>query len=171
MARATTADARSGTFHDVSWSAAVFAGVLAGLAWVVWRILVSWWVGEPPWRTASLVASLVLGGDVVQLSKLFDPKVTGTAAIVHFGLSIVLACILAPALTRLSMTGAIIAGVVYGAVLYLINLHVIAPLFLPWMTELSGVITFVSHLLFGLVLGYTYKLADAARQKSRLRNT
>jgi hypothetical protein len=167
MARATVADMRSGTFHDVSWAAAVFAGVMAGLAWVAWRILASWWAGEPPWRTGSLIASLVLGGDVVQTSKLFDPKVTGTAALVHFGLSIVLACLIAPALARLRMMGAIVTGVLYGALLYVLNLHVIAPLFLPWMTELSGAITLVSHLLFGLVLGYCYKLADAARQKSR----
>jgi hypothetical protein len=167
MARATVADVRSGDAHDVSWSAAVFAGLMAALAWFAWRILASWWAGEPPWRTTSLIASLVLGDDVVQISKVFDPKVAGTAALVHLGLSIALACLIAPALARLRMTGAVVAGVLYGALLYVINLHVIAPLFLPWMTELSGVITLVSHLLFGLVLGYCYKLSDAARRKSR----
>jgi hypothetical protein len=166
MARVTTADARPGTLHDVSWSAALFAGLMAALAWLAWRFLISWWAGVPPWRTTSLIASLVLGEDVAQMSKVFDPRTTGTAAVVHFGLSFALACLAAPVLTRMGMKGAMVAGVLYGAVLYGINLHVIAPLFLPWMTELSGVITFVSHLLFGLVLGYCYKLSDAARRKS-----
>lgn len=167
MAHATVARAKSGTSHDVSWSGAIFAGVMAALAWIGWRILVSWWAGVPPWRNASLIASLVLGPDIAEVSKFFDPKVAGTAAVVHFGLAIALACAIAPLLTRLRTLNAMIVSVLYGAALYVINLHVIAPLVFPWMTELAGVITFVSHLLFGLTLGYCYKLADAARLKAR----
>ena len=58
------------------------------------------------------------------------------------------------------------SGVVYGALLYAINLHVLAPLLFPWTDDLSNWISFIAHLLFGLVPAYVYKLAQAAQEKS-----
>jgi uncharacterized membrane protein YagU involved in acid resistance len=93
--------------------------------------------------------------------------IVGTAAAVHLGLSILYACILAPLLSRLHMARSLLAGVTFGALLYVVNLHGFATAVFPWMAQMRGWITLVSHLLFGLVLAYSYKMAEAAQWKSR----
>jgi hypothetical protein len=166
MSRANLEAARPLTSGFASWSAVALAGFLAALAWLLWRFLASWWVGQTPVLTLRWIASLVLGEDATQAVRPFGPQIVGVSVAVHLGLSFLYACMLAPLLKRLGMARALSAGVAFGALLYAVNFHVFAPTLFPWMTELRGGITFISHLLFGLVLAYTYKTAEAAERKS-----
>jgi hypothetical protein len=159
-------ETRPAPARRANWSAAILAGVLAGVAWFGWRILASWWVGQPPWATERLIASLALGQDNLRLPPSFDPPTFAIAAVIHLGLSILYACTVAPLLSRLRMGPSLATGVVFGALLYVVNLYGFAPALFPGMIEMRDWITLVSHLLFGLVLAYVYKLGDNAQAKS-----
>jgi hypothetical protein len=48
-----------------------------------------------------------------------------------------------------------LAGLIFGAVLYVFNFHGMV-YFFPWMTEMRGWSNFAAHLVFGVVAAVAY---------------
>ena len=58
------------------------------------------------------------------------------------------------------MTGALLAGLVFGAVLYVINMYGMTAIF-PWFSAVRDWITIVAHLVFGTSVAAVYKMLQA----------
>lgn len=144
-----------------SWSAAIWAGLIAGLVFVIMEmVLVATAGGGSAWGPPRMMAAMVMGEGVLpgpENPPTFDIGIFLVGMTVHFVLSIVLALVLAAILAAAGGgTGAAVAiGVVFGLAVYLVNFYGFTALF-PWFENARNWITILSHLVFGAVLGGSY---------------
>lgn len=108
-------------------------------------------------RDARLTAAIVMGRRVLGASTGFDPLVMGVATLVHAALSLAYAAVLAKVIRSLSLGPALLAGGVFGLVLYGVNLYAFTAIF-PWFVPVRGAITLVAHLVFGITAAGIYRV-------------
>ncbi|RKU04238.1 sodium:proline symporter [Burkholderia sp. Nafp2/4-1b] len=106
-------------------------------------------------RDARLTAAIVMGHAVLGGPASFDPTILGVATLVHAALSLAYTAVLAMLIRNLSCGAALLAGGVFGVVLYGVNLHAFTALF-PWFVPVRGAITLVAHLVFGMTAAGIY---------------
>lgn len=141
------------------WQAAVVSGLLAGAVLMVLELLWSATVGQGPWHTSHLVAAIAMGPQALESPGSFNAAVIAVAALTHYALGVIFGVLLSLVIagfhyeTNPGMLEVI--GVLFGALLYLVNFHVLSALF-PWMAQLRGWDTFIGHLVFGLTLVLAY---------------
>lgn len=139
-----------------AWGAAVGAGLLAGLVYLLLQTFLNVYVyGESPWTFFHMAQAIAQGPGVVEPRQMFDAGGIGIALALHFALAaaygIVAGHILDEAPARLAPP----LGIGFGIVVYLVNFHGFTGAF-PWFAELRGIVTLVSHAAFGLVLGVAF---------------
>ncbi|WP_455288196.1 hypothetical protein [Cupriavidus necator] len=141
------------------WKAAAVSGLAAGALLLVlelfWSSMVS---GVNPWVATRMIAAIVMGPDVLQTA-LFSVGTVAAALLIHFVLGavlgMILAAIIAPFTLDSSLGMALLAGAVFGLVVYGFNFFVMTRAF-PWFTEVRGWHTFIGHLIFGLTAAACY---------------
>lgn len=145
------------------WPAAAVAGLAAGAVLMVlelfWSTLVA---GGSPWAASHMIAAIVMGPDTLQSSD-FSLNVVAVALAAHYVLGIVfglvLATIIAPFRQDSSVGMVLLAGAVFGAVLYLLNFYGMV-YFFPWFADWRGAATLVTHLIFGMTAALLYWKLD-----------
>lgn len=147
---------REGIRIRPDWTAAVWAGVIAGLVFMMLEmILVPMFMGGSPWGPPRMIAAIALGEGVLPPPDTFAPGILAVAVVVHFALSIVYALILAALIAGSSRGTAIWVGAGFGLVLYLVNFYLFTAIF-PWFAMARNWISVFSHIMFGLVGGWAY---------------
>jgi uncharacterized membrane protein YagU involved in acid resistance len=144
--------------HDrTDWSAAVWAGVIAGIVFMMAEMLmVMIFMGQSPWGPPRMIAAMVMGQDVLPPPATFDMGIMMTAMMIHFPLSIIYGLIVGWIVHRMSSTSALVIGGIFGLAIYFINFYLVAPVLFPWFTMAQNWVSLVAHLLYGLVLGGAY---------------
>ena len=153
--------------NTIDWKAAIWAGIIAGLVFMVLEMLLVQLVGEGNmWGPPRMIAAIVMGREVLPPPATFDAGVFIVAILVHFVLSLVYALIFAAIVSRWPMptTAAAIGGLVFGLVIYAVNFYGFTVLF-SWFAEARNWITILAHAIFGLTLGLVYE--PLARTASR----
>ena len=150
----------------IRWPAAIWAGLLGGLAFLVLEMLmVSLFLGASPWAPVRAIAALILGkGILPPPPPTFAWGVFLAALLVHFVLSVVFACITIWIIHRWAIGTALVAGALGGLVLYLINFYLLTGIF-PWFAMSRSWVTIFTHLVFGVVVAWAY--AALARPTTR----
>ena len=141
--------------------AALVAGVAAGSALLTLLVLLS--VGlydEPAWKIPQMIGATLRGGSAADL-RTFDPALAALGVAMHFTLSLLYALAFAGLTAELRRNFAL-AGLAFGAALYVANLYGFTQLF-PWFFELRTPDTFAAHAFYGLLLACIYKDACAVR--------
>ena len=142
----------------------VAAAIVAGIASTAAQIGLWWLAGENAvellLRDARLTAALVLGREVLPPPVDFNAAIVLVASLIHFGLSLFYAALLSP-LSRVRVVGALAIGSVFGAGLYVVNLHGFTLLF-PWFAAARGGITLTAHLVFGVTAMETLRRMRSA---------
>lgn len=141
------------------WAAAAASGLVAGAILMVLELL---WSTVPqggnPWTTSHKIAAIALGRDVLQSAD-FSLGVVGVALIIHYVLGIVFGLILSAIVAAFhldsSMGAAMLAGAVFGLLLYLLNFYIISALF-PWFADMRSWATLIAHLIFGMAASLMY---------------
>jgi hypothetical protein len=140
------------------WPAAVIGGCVAGAVFLIIELLAMRVVGRSLWAPLRMIAAIVMGRDALHAAP-FAPGVVVVALVTHFVLSILFAVILAAIMAPFSLDASVglasLVGVVFGVLLYVINLHGMTYLF-PWFADARGWATFLNHVLFGLVAADMY---------------
>ena len=156
------------------WRATIWAGFIAGTLATLAQVLL-WLVFSDDfpvilYRDARLTAAMVLGVSVLPPPATFDAGIMLTAALIHFMISVIYAALLIPFATRLKTVPALLAGVSFGAALYIVNLYGFTAIF-PWFAQARGWITLIVHAVFGvtaiLVYRWVYRLPDVSSGRSR----
>ena len=148
------------TARQPDWAAAAVAGFGAGgilmvleLAWIAMA------GGTDPWQATHMIAAMVLGWDALQTTG-YGTGIVVAALAVHYILGIafgiMLAAIMAPFRLDSSMGMALLAGAVFGLVLYGLNFYGMTGAF-PWFAELRGWPTLAGHVAFGLSVAAIYR--------------
>ena len=145
--------------NTIDWKAAIWAGIIAGLVFMVLEMLLVQLVGEGNmWGPPRMMAAIVMGREVLPPPATFDAGVLIVAMIVHFALSLVYAFIFAWIVGQWQMTmvSAAIGGLVFGLVIYAVNFYGFTVLF-SWFAEARNWITILAHAIFGATLGVVYR--------------
>ena len=144
----------------VSWRTAVVAGICAGVIATAVQ-LVLWWIAGYPlpetlYRDARLAAAIVMSRDVLPPPAAFELGIMLVATVLHFGLSIIYGFVFVYLMRALALgaVAGLFAGLVFGLVLYVVNMYGFTLVF-PWFSLVRDWVTVVAHLVFGLVLAGT----------------
>lgn len=145
--------------HDrLNAKAAITAGIVAGIVFMLLEMaLVMLVQGQSPWGPPRMMGAIVMGKDVLPPPASFDATIMAVGTMVHMVLSIVLAFILGWIIShwRMSLMTAIIAGIVFGLIVYLVDFYIMTAMF-PWFAMARGPINIFAHAVFGLVAGWVY---------------
>lgn len=147
-----------GIHGRIDWKAAIWAGIIAGLVFLMVEMLLVWLVqGMSPWAPPRMMAAMVLGPGILPPPADFSLVATMTAMMIHFPLSIVYALVLGWAVHRLDMGMALLVGAAFGLIaVYAVNFYLIAPMAFPWFVEARNWISVLAHVIFGVVLAGAY---------------
>ncbi|MDQ2962137.1 MAG: sodium:proline symporter [Pseudomonadota bacterium] len=145
----------------MNWSAAVYAGAIAGILAAVVQIAL-WSVftdalSTTLFRDARFAAAIVMGQGVLAPPASFSWQTMLVATLVHFALSIAYGLALSPLTARLRILPALFAGAAFGVLLYAINMYGFTTLF-PWFEAARDWITLVTHMAFGVTVAGAYKM-------------
>lgn len=136
--------------------AAVTAGLIAGLVFMMMEmLLVALFLGHSAWGPPRMIAAMALGKDVLPPPATFDIVVMMVAMMIHLVLSIVLAFVFAFIAKGRSIGMAMPIGAIFGLVIYLVNFYGMTAVF-PWFAKARNWVSLFSHVMFGVVLGWTY---------------
>jgi hypothetical protein len=140
------------------WKMAIWAGVIAGIVFLVLEMLLVWVVqGMSPWAPPRMMAAIVLGPGILPPPADFSLMAVMTAMMIHFPLSIVYGLVLGWAIHRLEMGMALLVGAAFGLIaVYAVNFYLIAPMAFPWFVEARNWISVLAHVIFGVVLAGAY---------------
>jgi hypothetical protein len=145
--------------REPDWTVAAIAGFGAGGILMLLELLYATATGVDPWRTPRLIAAMVLGDPVLQVSG-YNLSVLIAALVIHYVLGIAFGFVLAGLIAPLHLDSSIglvmLAGAVFGAVLYLFNFYIVASV-LGWFDELRGWTTLLGHVVFGVVAAFVYR--------------
>jgi hypothetical protein len=143
--------------------ASVYAGIAAAVVSTVAQVAM--WIAFTDafpailWRDTGMAAAILLGSGA--LADAFGTATIWIAAtFVHFLLSIVYALLLGLVIHRRRMPAALLAGVLFGAALYVVNMHAFTLLY-PWFEQARDPITLAAHAVFGLTAAFVYRRVDA----------
>jgi hypothetical protein len=147
--------------HPVNWSAALYAGIAAGiLATVVQIALWSIFADALPtilFRDARFTAAIVMGRGVLLPPASFDGRIMLVATLVHFALSIIYGLSVSWVMARLRAAPSLLVGAIFGLAVYGLNMYGFATIF-PWFEATRDWITVAAHVMFGIVAAGVYKV-------------
>lgn len=144
------------TGNAMDWSATIWAGIIAGAVFLVAEMGLVALMGESPWGPPRMMAAMVLGEGVLPPPATFDMTIVMVAMVVHFIVSIILAAIFVALARKWSMLTALVAGAVFGLIVYGVNFYGMTAVF-PWFAMARNPVTIASHVIYGLVLAGSYK--------------
>ena len=142
----------------LDWKAAVWAGLIAGIVFMMLEMaLVGTVGGGSPWAPPRMIAGMAMGEGVLPPPATFDAGIVAVGMAIHLLLSVVLGAVLGWIISRwrMNLLTAIIAGTLFGLVVYFVNFYLMTAIF-PWFGMARGAISIVAHAVFGLVLGWAY---------------
>ena len=147
----------------LDWKAAIWAGVIAGLVYVMLAMALIMMQGMSPWGPPRMMAAMVMGKGVLPPPASFDMMIVMVGMMVHLVLSVILAIVLGWGISRLrlGMAAAIIVGAIFGIIVYYIDFYGFTVIF-PWFAMNRSLTILFSHAMFGAVGGGVYR-AIAAR--------
>lgn len=144
---------------SINARAAIFAGLVAGLVFLVLEmLLVATMGGGSPWGPPRMIGAILLGEAVLPPPATFDLLVVMVAMVIHFALSVLLGLLfgfLAEA-AKLRLAAAAAFGIAFGLLVYVVNFYGMTAFF-PWFAMARNGISIFAHGVFGLVLGYAYR--------------
>ncbi len=144
--------------QKLNWKAAIVAGLVAGVIFMMLEMaLVGTIGGQSPWGPPRMIAAMAMGKDVLPPPATFDMGIMMVAMMIHFPLSIIMAAVLGLAIShwRMNLMTSLIAGTIFGLIVYFVDFHIMTGIF-PWFAMARGGISIFAHAMFGLVLGWTY---------------
>ncbi len=149
-------------------SAAIWAGLLAGILFLVALLLSSnSQIGESDlvWR---MIAAIVQGEEALDPMVAMDNGLLAAALLVHGALSILFGVLIALVIHRWGLLVGFLGGGLLGFFLYGINFFSMS-FFFPWFYPLRSASWLIGHLIFGAAAGSIYELLEINdEEKSKL---
>lgn len=145
----------------LDWHAAIVSGAIAAtvLIGAAAAVIAAMGASGSAWGAIRMVAAISLGDGVFVQPASQDIAVLIVALIVHLALAIGFSLILAVVIEAWGFDSSwfltLIAGTVFGVLLYLVNFHAMTALF-AWFVEARTWTNCGLHILYGLVTGISY---------------
>ena len=148
---------RAGT-GSIDWSAAIWAGVVGGIVFVMLEMIMApMFTGAPSvWAPPRMIAAIGMGKDVLPPPATFDFGVVMVAMMIHFATSILFAIVTAFLIRNLGMGAAVVVGIVAALLLYAFVFYVMTPVW-PWFANARNWVSIFVHIVFGALVAWWYK--------------
>jgi len=145
---------------DVIGLGGTLAGLAGGLAMAVVAALLSASMGQDIWHEPKRIAVIVYGPAALAGSG-FDPGPVLVGSLMHLLVSALLGALFGIVTRRwLHLTSdfgtPVMAGLVYGLLIWLVAYFVVLPLFNPALLEVYAPAFIIQHVAYGVVLGLVY---------------
>ncbi len=143
---------------SVDWSAAIWAGVIGGVVFMMMEMMLMPMFGFAPgmWAPPRMIAAVALGKDVLPPPATFDLTVVMVAMMIHFATSIMLAIAIAYISRGKSMATAMMVGVVASMAIYGFVFYIMSSVAWPWFAMARNWVSVVTHIVFGMIAGAWY---------------
>ncbi|MDP9403129.1 MAG: DUF1440 domain-containing protein [Actinomycetota bacterium] len=129
------------------------AGAVAGGAFIAVTMWFATTVGDPA-KGPLMMISTIAKGNGAMAGGTADPTI---GALVHLALSVVFGMLFGVIAPVLRTNAAVaLAGTAYGALLYLVNFKVIAPLLFPIFGMANQPFELVVHIVFGVLVSFFF---------------
>lgn len=147
--------------------AAIIAGLAGGAVFLALEmILVPLFTEDNAWFPVRMIASLIMGKDVLLSALLYGITTPGVPAIynigvlaialvLHFTIAVVFSVAIGALCRGRNMGMALGIGAACGLAIYLINFYGFTGIF-PWFEMGRNIVGIVAHLAFGVVTAYTF---------------
>ncbi len=167
---ADIAVARGAHTHSIDWSAAIWAGVIAGIVFMMMEMLLMPMFGFAPsmWAPPRMIAAIGLGKDVLPPPASFDLMVVMVAMVIHFMTSMLFAIVVAFVIRNLGMGAAIAVGVVAALLLYGFVFYIMTAGPWPWFAMARNWVNILTHIVFGAIVAWWYKARAKPAQEHAL---
>ena len=156
MANHVIAARPDGIHSQTHWWAGAFAGIIAGIVFMMLEMALVMMQGMSPWGPPRMMAAMVMGQGVLPPPESFSMGIMMVAMLVHMMLSIVLGLIGAWIVHRFNWGWALAIGAVFGIAIYIVNFYIVAPAMFPWFVMARNATSAFSHMMFGAVFGLVY---------------
>lgn len=143
----------------LDWKSALWSGIISGTVFLVFNMLLSYFYLGSPWIYLRMTAAIVLGEKVLPPPMTPELTIILVGALVHYGISILLAFIISLVIYRWGILVGILGGALLGVGFYLIKIYGLS-YFFPWFYVLNNWVLFISHVLFGATAGGVYELLE-----------
>ena len=147
------------SLRSADWRAAVIAGVIAGLVFLVVNMALTGYLLGNAQLPLQLAAALLLGPSVMPPAVGLGGSVFLTGLGVHLVLAVGFTCLIAFCLHRWGIWVGIFGGALFGLALYAINYYFVADFIAGFAAFRSWLMAF-SHVLFGAVAGGLYETLE-----------
>lgn len=151
-----TRDLRAET---IDWSAAIGAGVVAGIVFMLMEMMLMPLFGFAPsmWAPPRMIAAIGMGEGVLPPPATFDLMVVMVAMVIHFMTSILFAIAVAFIIRILGPGAAIGVGIVVALLLYGFVFYVMTGGPWPWFANGRNWVNVLTHIVFGAIVAWWYK--------------
>ncbi|MHB8718668.1 MAG: hypothetical protein ACYDAC_07220 [Candidatus Dormibacteria bacterium] len=131
----------------------LLAGMVAGMMFGMLQMIVEAVIGQGFWSPLRYIASVFTLGSNTDPSFAIGPVIVGLGG--HMMNSIVLGAVFAALVWKLlrNPVALAMAGMMWGAILFVVTWWAVLPTIDPAMRLVNGPWFFVSHLVYGMVLG------------------
>lgn len=147
----------------VDWRAAVLAGLIAGVVFLILQMVGRAMVtGGSVWLAPHYIAAMILGPDALPPPAPFDPLVVLIAIVLNTILSLIFTLILAAIIHEWQLITGVIVGALFGLALYAINYYSLS-YFFPWFYPIRTWVDVAAHVLFGAIAGGIYEYLEIER--------
>jgi len=143
----------------VDWRAVGIAGLVSGVLFWLLATLLSGWVFGSPWLFTQMAAAIPLGEAVLVPPFDFSVGLLVAGLLVHLGLSLVFAVLVAFAIHRWGILVGFFGGALLGLALYAINTYTLS-FFYPWFYAYHNWTFALGHLVYGALAGGIYELFE-----------
>jgi hypothetical protein len=143
----------------VDLRAALIAGLVSGIIFLVLASLVTSNALGTPVSLVRLFASIVLGDGILAPDSTVTPLAWIAALAVFILFSIVFGILVAYVVHRWGIVVGVVGGGLLGLALYFINFYTVSLVF-PWIFSFRSTLMLTGHVLFGAVTGGLYELLE-----------
>lgn len=143
----------------INWSAAIVAGIIAGIVFLMMEMFLMPLFGFAPsmWAPPRMIGAIGLGEGALPPPPTFDLTIVMVAMAIHFANSIVFAIVVAFIIRNLSMGAAIGVGIVAALLLYVFVFYIMTAGPWPWFANGRNWLNIVAHIVFGAIVAWWYK--------------
>jgi len=148
------------THKVVDWRAAFWAGLVAGTVFLLVNLFVVPALMQGKfWISVRLIASIVLGREVLAPPATAHTVALVAAIAVHYVLALAMAAVIAYVVHRGGLIGGILIGALLGLAFYFIDYYTLT-YFFPQFFAMKHWSVIASHVLFGALAGGVYELLE-----------
>lgn len=143
----------------LDWKSALWSGVISGTVFLFLNMVLFYFFLGSAWIYLRMTAAIVLGGKVLPPPATPEIYIVLVGALVHYGISILLAFIISIVIYRWGILVGVLGGAVLGVGFYIISIYGLS-YFFPWFYTLNSWVLLLSHILFGATAGGVYELLE-----------